>query len=434
MSQSLLGEDAARRNVNYLASLDFVISLGFGLILPLFPVYVDLLGGGGIEVGILFSSFVFTRAVLAAPFGNLSDRLGRKNIILVGSVLYAVLAILFTVPDTWFGLIFVRAFQGVASAMVWPVSEALVIDSSPVDRRGASMGKIVMASNLGFVVGPFVGGALFMFASQTLGYTDQEAYKFPFYFTAVLALAGSALVWFYVTDAKAPEKTRGRMSLKGLLRPEGVGPEKLRHLRILYVNAMIEGFSFSSIGPLMVLFLVFRFELDAGTIAILIGIAMGLGALVAFPSGRFADRVGKKLVFVVGGYVAFVATMLVPLSYTLPVIIVLLAARSMAFQVSSPALRALQADIVPEQVRGRLIGLLESMANMGSVIGAPLGGFLWDHFHGRDFGLPAPLDGTMVPFLVSGVMGMLTIFMVHVTIKEHRRARSETSSPGSGRA
>lgn len=423
VSQSLLGEDAARRNVNYLASLDFIISLGFGLILPLFPVYVDLLGGGGLEVGILFSSFVFTRAILATPFGNLSDRLGRKNIILVGSFLYAFLAILFTVPDTWFGLIFVRAFQGVASAMVWPVSEALVIDSSPVDKRGASMGKIVMASNLGFVIGPFVGGALFMFASQTLGYSDQESYKFPFYFTAALALVGAAMTWLYVTDAKAPEKTRTRLSLRELLRPSGVEPERLRYLRILYVNASIEGFSFASIGPLMVLFLAFRFELDAGTISILIGVAMGLGALIAFPSGRYADRVGKKLMFVAGGYVAFIAIIFIPFSYTLPVVVVLLAARSMAFQVSSPALRALQADIVPEHIRGRLIGLLESMTNMGSVVGAPLGGFLWDYFHGRDFGLPQPLDGTLIPFLLSGLMGLATVSMVLITVKERKKAR-----------
>ena len=422
MSQSLLGEDAARRNVNYLASLDFIISLGFGLIMPLFPVYVELLGGGGLEVGILFSSFVFTRALLATPFGNLSDRLGRKNIILIGAFLYAVLAILFTVPDTWFGLIFVRAFQGVASAMVWPVSEALVIDSSPVDKRGASMGKIVMASNLGFVVGPFVGGALFMFASQTLGYSDSEAYKFPFYFTAALALVGTLLTWRFVTDAKRPEAERNRLSLGELIRPSGVEPERLRYLRTLYLNAMIEGFSFASIMPMMVLFMSFRFGLDAGTISILMGVAMGLGALVAFPSGRMADRVGKKLLFVVGGYVAFVAIIFIPFSYTIPIAVILLAARSMAFQVSSPALRAMQADIVPEHLRGRLIGLLESMTNAGSVIGAPLGGFLWDMFHGRDFGLPGPLDGTMVPFLLSGVIGIATITMVLFIVKERGRA------------
>lgn len=422
MSQSLLGAEAARRNVNYLASLDFIISLGFGLIMPLFPVYVDLLGGGGLEVGILFSSFVFTRALLATPFGNLSDRLGRKNIILAGSIMYAVLAVLFTVPDTWFGLIFVRALQGVASAMVWPVSEALVIDSSPADKRGASMGKIVMASNLGFVVGPFVGGALFIFASQTMGYSDSDAYKFPFYFTALLALAGSVMTWLYVTDAKAPEEHRTRLSLRGLVSPQGVGPEQLRHLRILYLNAAIEGFSFASIGPLMVLFLGYRFELDAGTISILIGVAMGLGALVAFPSGRLADRVGKKLMFVVGGYVAFTAILFIPFTYSLPLVVVLLAARSMAFQVSSPALRALQADIVPENVRGRLIGLLESMTNMGSVVGAPLGGFLWDLYHGRDFGLPWGLDGTVVPFVLSGVIGIATIMMVHATVEDRRHS------------
>lgn len=424
-----MGEDAARRNVNYLASLDFIISLGFGLIMPLFPTYVELLGGGGLEVGILFSSFVFTRALLATPFGNLSDRLGRKNIILVGASMYAVLAILFTVPNTWFGLIFVRAFQGVASAMVWPVSEALVIDSSPVEKRGASMGKIVMASNLGFVVGPFVGGALFLFASQVLGYADQEAYKFPFYFTAALALVGTAVTWRFVTDAKSPETTRSRLSLRELIHPSGVEPERLKALKILYANAMIEGFSFASIMPLMVLFLSFRFGLDAGTISILMGLSMGLGALIAFPSGRLADRVGKKFMFVVGGYVAFVAIIFIPFSYSIPVAVILLAGRSMAFQVSSPALRALQADMVPERIRGRLIGLLESMTNTGSVVGAPLGGFLWDVFHGRDFGLPHPLDGTMVPFLLSGVVGIATIMMVHVMVKEVKRPRESAMPP-----
>ena len=116
MSSTIVSEVQARRNVNYLAALDFIISLGFGLILPLFPLYVKSLGGGGLEVGILFSSFVLTRAILATPFGNLSDRIGRKRLILIGSFLYTFLAILFTVPDTWSGLIFVRALQGVSKA------------------------------------------------------------------------------------------------------------------------------------------------------------------------------------------------------------------------------------------------------------------------------------------------------------------------------
>ncbi len=427
MGSRLLSEEDARRNVNYLATLDFIVSLGFGLIFPLFPLYLTYLAGGetdvGIQVGILFSSFMLTRALLATPFGNLSDRVGRKRIILIGSFMYAVLAVLFTIPESWTGLVFVRGFQGVASAMVWPVSEALVIDSTPPSLRGSAMGKIVMSSNLGMVIGPFVGAALFGLAHRTLGFSLGESYRFPFYFTALLALVGALLAWRNVTDAIAPRAESTKLSLRQIGRPEGVDKDGLRNLRALYANAAMEGFAFSSLGPLMVLFLVFRFpELGADTIPLIIGVAMGLGALVAFPAGRMADRVGKKRMFVLGGYLSFVGTMFIPFWSALALVILFLAARSMAFQVASPALRALQADILPERVRGRLIGVLETMSNLGAVVGAIIGGTLWDYFHGIDLGLAAPFDGTMILFLLSGALGLVTVSMVQLLIKERGRA------------
>ena len=424
MNPCLLSEAEGRRNVNYLATLDFIISLGFGLILPLFPLYVLLLGGGGLEVGILFSSFVLTRAILATPFGNLSDRIGRKRLILIGSFLYAFLALLFTVPDTWSGLILVRGLQGVASAMVWPVSEALVIDSCPAERRGASLGKIVMSSNLGMVLGPFVGAGLFLFAEEVLGFTGANSYKFPFYITAAVSLAGAILVWAYVTDARLPQEQKRKISFRKLLRPDGMDKPGLRNLNLLYANAAMEGFSFSSIGPLMVLFLSDKYELTADVAALVIGIGMGLGALVAYPSGRLADRLGKKKMFVLGGYIAFVGTILIPFGWVLLAAILFLGMRSMAFQVASPALRAMQADAVPSEIRGRLIGMLESMSNIGSVIGAPVGGLLWDAFSGRDIGLSWLMDGTMIPFIVSGLMGLFTVSLVLLFVKERRLAAS----------
>ena len=426
MTSCLLSDKEARRNVNYLASLDFIVSLGFGLIMPLFPLYLTFLAGGttevGIQVGILFASFMMTRALLAAPFGNLSDRVGRKRLILIGSFLYAILAVLFTIPEEWWGLIFVRGLQGVASAMVWPVSEALVIDSCPQHLRGSSLGKIVMASNLGMVIGPFAGAALFGIAKHVLGLSEGNSYRFPFYFTAMVSLVGALFVWKYVTDARAPRGHEKKMSFAELLRPTGMDRQGLRNLKVLYANAMMEGFAFSSIGPLMALFLLFKFpELGGDTIPLIIGVSMGLGALVAFPSGRAADRVGRKKMFVLGGYMAFTGTILIPLGGILPFVILFLAMRSMAFQVASPALRALQADTVPEDMRGRLIGMLETMSNFGSVIGAIVGGSLWDYFHGTDLGLAAPFDGTWVPFLVSGILGLFTVSLVLVLVSEKGR-------------
>lgn len=420
MSSCLLGEKEARRNVNYLAGLDFIISLGFGLIMPLFPQYVKLLGGGALEVGILFSSFVLTRALLSTPFGNWSDKVGRKRLILVGSFLYAFLAILFTIPEDWIGLIFVRGFQGIASAMVWPVSEALIIDSCPATKRGESLGKVVMASNLGMVFGPFIGGALYFVGFNYLGMSEASSFKFPFYFSAAIALVGAVLVWRNVTDAKAPQKDRAKTSMRKLFRPDGVDSQGLLNLRVLYTNAFFEGFAFASIGPMMAYYLPLRFELEADVVAIVIGIAMGVGALFAFPAGRLSDRIGRKRIFVWGRLAAFLGIMLIPFGWTLWVVIIFLSMRSLAWQVASPALRAMQADNVPEEVRGRQMGLLESMSNMGSVVGAPIGGLLLDLYFGVDIGLPSPIDGTMIPFFVSGALGLITVSLVMLLVRERR--------------
>jgi MFS family permease len=100
--------------------------------------------------------------------------------------------------------------------------------------------------------------------------------------------------------------------------------------------------------------------------------------------------------------------------------------RSMAWQVASPALRAMQADNVPEEVRGRLIGFLESMSNFGSVMGAPIGGLLIDTYFKVDIGLPPPIDGTMIPFFVAGGLGVFTVLLVMILVKERRPTQETT--------
>lgn len=183
----------------------------------------------------------------------------------------------------------------------------------------------------------------------------------------------------------------------------------------------------------MAYYLPLRFGIDADLTAIVVGIAMGFGALVAYPSGRLSDRVGRKRLFVLGSVLSFAGIILIPFGRTLWVVIIFMSMRSVAFQVASPALRALQADTVPEAVRGRLIGMLESMANLGSVIGSPVGGILIDVYYGRDIGTPSPIDGTMIPFFVSGGLGLFTVCMVSLLVKERRVSQSAHNLIDGGR-
>ncbi len=405
--------------------LAFSIYMGFGMILPLLPLYVKELSGGGLAVGALMASFMLTRAFLATPFGRLSDRIGRKKVIVTGMFLYAFLAFLFTVPDQWWGLFIVRILQGTASAMVWPAGEALVVDSAPEEKRGRAISIYMIFTNAGVVAGPLLGGAVLYYTQEVHHLDLLASYRVPFYFTSAISLAGAFMGLFFLKNVLPQGSVKERRSgekeamatIKGRLR---------RSLDVLYVNSFIEGFSFSMVGVVMVFFMTVHFGLMARDFSILVGAAQALGLGMIFLTGMVADRYGRKPVMVSGSLFSALFTLVLsatPLllwgkiialgSYTL---------REMGIQSAAPAMRALQADLVPQKVRGRLIGTLHQFNNLGGVVGPVLGGFFWDLLDGRVmmfWGHELPAD--TFPFILSAVLLALAAVMVFLLVHEPTR-------------
>jgi MFS family permease len=435
-------------NLYVLSSLSFLISLGFGLIAPFLPFYAEFLGADAIAIGILLSSFMMTRALLATPFGNLSDRIGRKRIVGIGSVMYALLAFFFTLPTDWVGLIFVRAFQGVASAMVWPVGEALLVDSVPDKNRGQAMGTYIFAANLGWVLGPLIGGALLFLGQNVLGLDTLSSFRFPFYVLAALSLLAAGLFFATVEDIIEPEKHR-KDGGKRRAKPKTVLDKRTTtELRILYLNGLVNGFSMGILSFITVLFLADIIHIEEYLIGIVIGITGSIGMIANIPAGRQADRVGRKPVLLLGGYLARISMLILPFvgflplralgrassfadagMYGLVAISGLLAFRFFAFQISQPAVRALQADIIPVAVRGKLIGMMQTMFNIGAIIGAPVGGAIYMAFGGSFFGIgPFVLPGEGIPFIISAVLGFITLTLILLYVQEPVRARKARAS------
>lgn len=411
----------AKRNLILLATLGFIINLGFGAIIPVFPLYVQELGGGAFQVGILLASFMLSRAMMSSYFGHLSDRWGRKKLIVIGTLLYAVLGILFTIPSDWYGLIFVRLFQGVASAMVWPVSKALVVDSSPPEKRGTSLSAYIVSSNTGFAIGPFLGGGVMLAGVEWLGMSAMESFKLSFYLIAILAFA--ALVWVAVKlqDVLGPEEIK-RLNGKG--NGFKLGQETKRNLNILYFNSFAHGFAFGMISPVTVLFVTSMFfdpaDQQAGAIiSIVMGLASLAGLLVVMPVGRYCDKNGRKKAIVLGGFVAWTCTMLMPFSPAFWVVAALLIARNPSINSHNAAVQAMQADMIPVEIRGRLMGYLEMLGNIGTVVGPIIGGALYDAFVGTDLATPfGTILGAGVPFFLSALMGFVGVAMVVIFITE----------------
>lgn len=169
--------------------------------------------------------------------------------------------------------------------------------------------------------------------------------------------------------------------------------------------------------------------LDGTLAGMVLGIAMSVGIAVNVPAGHFADRTGRKPLVLLGGYVSRVATFFIPFTATVAQITGLMVFRSFAYQISRPALKALQADLFPEALRGRLIGTVQLLFNLGAVFGAPLGGYLYDLL--RDVPqLPVlALPGVVLPFLVSALLGVVTTTLVLLYVKETRPGPAEPMDP-----
>lgn len=419
-----------RRNVAFLSFLGFLVTLGFGIIAPVLPFYLELLGGSALEMGLLMSSFMVTRALLARYFGRLSDLIGRKRLVVLGAAIYALLGYLFTVPTYWTGLLLVRGLQGVASAMTWPVGEALVVDSTSETRRGRSLAFYIVASNLGFAAGPFVGGGLLWVGQERLGLSGASAFQFPFLFLALFSAIATLLVWLFVQDVLPPQEARP--SLRTLLpqrrrraeagtaaaEAQPLPPEVRRPVNVLLLNALGNGFSISLIASLPVFYMKDYLGMEATLAGIVLGIALSVGIVVNVPSGVVADRFGRKPLVILGGYISRTSTAFIPLTATAPQIASLLVLRSFAFQVHRPAIRAMQADLFPEAVRGRYMGNVQALFNWGAALGAPLGGFLYDTLRGVPSLPVLALPGIYLPFLVSAILGIVTTTLVLLFVKE----------------
>ncbi|MEW5937825.1 MAG: MFS transporter, partial [Candidatus Thermoplasmatota archaeon] len=333
------------------------------------------------------------------------------------------LAVLFTIPRDWFGLIFVRLFQGVASAMVWPVAEALVVDSSPPERRGKALSAYMVTSNTGFAVGPFVGGGMMIAGQSLFGLSLMDSYRLPFYFTALLALVTLVFIAVRLRDMVSPSGDR-KKARKAASPP--LPRDVRRSLNVLYANSLVNGFAMGMIAPLTALFMAEHFfppgdAHAAALISAAIGFAGIVGLIAAVPAGIYSDRHGRKPPILFGGYTARACTLFMPLAPSFTAISGLLIGRGLAFNVVMPSMRALQADLIPVAVRGRLLGFIQTLFNLGAVIGPIIGGALYSIFYGTEFHLGAlTLVGEGAPFFLSGCLGFITISMVALFVRETR--------------
>ncbi len=407
-----LGEGKLSGPILTLGAVQLIESLAIALPISFFPSYVLELGATVASVGLFTSSFMIAHAVMSPKMGSLTDRYGRKRLMMLGVGADVILGTLTGLVPSWEWLLAIRVLNGAVSSAAMLASETLLIDLVSPLRRGEASGYIMSMSMVGRNLGPMLGGGI-QWLAFSRGFSLLTSYRVPYFVDSFLALV--ALIMIYVL-IEEPE----RRSMPGIGEPgEAPKVELTRPLRILLVNGFVSGIGVGFIIPIMVLFYMDRFGMDPVAIGTIISVSGFIGLLASYVAGRFADRVGRKPLIGLGNYVSRLAGLALPFTRSITEAGVVVSVRSLGFNVSMPAFRALRADLVPPEVRGRMFGLFGTAFTAGSVVGPILGTWIYDTYRFTTFrvlGLAVP--GYGIPFIINSALGILTTTMIMLLIEE----------------
>ena len=306
-----MGEDKLRGPIITLGAVQLIESLAVALPLSFFPNYVVELGASVASIGLFTSSFMIAFAVLSPKMGSLSDKYGRKRLMMFGVASDVVLGVLTGLVPSWEWLLAIRMLNGAVSSAAMLASETLLIDLVDPRRRGEASGYIMSMNMIGRNLGPMLGGGIQWLAVAS-GFSVLMSYRIPYFVDSLLALVALVMVWLLIREPE--QRTAPRRGVEAGEAPRVVFTTPLK---ILMVNSFVSGIGVGFIIPIMVLFYTDRFGMSPMGIGTIITVSGFIGLLASYVAGRFSDKVGRKPLIGFGNYVSRTAGGLLPFTQSI---------------------------------------------------------------------------------------------------------------------
>jgi DHA1 family multidrug resistance protein-like MFS transporter len=334
------------------------------------PVYLrEVVGLGESTITVVGSVFLLTEAIFRAPMGMLSDHFGRRRLIVLGPTLTVFTSLATLVASHPLHFIVLRALDGLGAAMLWPAVYAAIGDSVPLHKRAWAMSFLNMTYMSGIALGPLAGGL-----ANDLSGTKQAS----FYLTACLFMAATLIAWrFYPRDGRMPDGAGSapgeKLSLEAFLNALRIAPG---HMLLAFVV-------FFGIGLIMLLVKLYAMD-EFGVSETLFGVGLVVPALaiavLSLPLGRLADWLGRTRSIRLGLMLAagVVWSVVAPSQPPIAWVLVAAALGAVSFVLTFAAWMAELSEIDPER-RGVILGAAGTAQGVGSILGALLGGFLYEH-------------------------------------------------------
>jgi len=337
----------------------FIDLLGFGMVIPVMPLYAKELGAPEVWTGLLSTGYSAMQFVFAPIWGRLSDRVGRRPVLLVSIFMTAAAFLLYGLADTFALLLVSRLFAGVATANI-AIARAFVADVTPPEGRAKGMGIIGAAFGLGFVLGPAAGSALSHLSLAAPGFA-----------AAALAAANGVAAWLILPEPEERsvrvEAARNRFAsfFRELGRPG------IRRVILVYFLAVL---AFSAMEATYAFLARERYQLDTEHVGLLFAY---IGVLVVVVQGGLIGRLtrlyGERNLLVAGVILQGVGLAALPYAGGVAGLVLATAPLAIGSGLTQPSLSSLLSRFARADEQGGTLGIGESAAAFARIIGPEAG-------------------------------------------------------------
>ncbi|GHO92087.1 tetracycline resistance MFS efflux pump [Reticulibacter mediterranei] len=392
-----------KRSPLFLMALTILIDFtGFGLVIPLLPFWAERLGANAFEVGLIITVYALAQLLFTPVLGTLSDRYGRKPIIVASLFIEAVALVMTALANTLPLLLLARFIGGLGASNIGS-AQAVVADVTEKQDRAKGMGLIGAAIGLGFVIGPAAGGVLAP-TGQTL----------PFWVAAGVALVNAVLVFLFLpeTHKRASGETEqthhGNRGLGILFSGWRNAARYPSVLSMVLVN-LLYTIAFTGMEAIFALFTQHTFGWGAsqnGYIFTYIGIIVVImqGGLV----GRLVKRWREPGVLLAGLVLMAVGLISLAFSTRFALLLVTLGILSVGDGAVTPTVSTLLSFASPVEMQGEMLGLSQGVGGLGRIVGPLIAGSLYTF-------------GSALPFVVGGILVILAAIVALPALSAVRR-------------
>ncbi|MFQ5871352.1 MAG: MFS transporter [Candidatus Geothermarchaeales archaeon] len=361
----------------------FVDLIGFGIIIPLLPFYAQDLGASPTTLGLLVASFSLMQFIFAPVLGRLSDRFGRRPIILLSLLGSTTGHLIFALADSLPLLFLSRITAGIAAANL-SVAQAYIADTTPPKERARGMGFIGASFGVGFIIGPVIGGSLSVYGFSAPGFAA-SAIAFSNLLLALTLLPESLPQPLRTDDGIIPRKPGG--FIEGFRRPMIGG---------LLTTFFVVSFSFATIPVTFPLLGIELFDLgpsDMSFIFIYIGVIQVF--IQAGMMGRLVRWLGEERLLALGTILMTTTIFAIPFIPDLGAFLLLTGLLSTGVSIINPVVPSMISKRTPASEQGNMLGLTQSVASLARVPGPLSGGLIFEHI------------GVAAPFIISAALMLL---------------------------